>query len=160
MLVMAASRPRGAARVAEISDRMPVRCFLVGVPNAAVVTLLVMALGEKKAHWPLLGVLVLAALVALWGMIGKASVLGRRVASLFRRDVSYSWGFLIGWPIIVLATLVYVLGWVLFAYYAVAGLGAGVISILTAFGRKSKAPDRPVEGGEADVGPIVYQSTE
>ena len=151
MLILASSFPRQAARVVDVGGRMPLRSLLLGLTTTALTGIIVRAMVQKAKSGTLggaeaavlkgctLGILAFVAICVLWGMIAKSANLGRRIAMLFRRDVAYSWGFLIGWPTLVLAALIWGVGWIILGYYAVAAFGTSVMWLVTGLGRKGNS---------------------
>lgn len=130
--------------VAKAAERAPVKTFVLGLANTALLVALMVASGEKA---PALAAVLLAllSLLAFVGLAAKSENLGVRIARAAGYECSPIIGLVIGWPAAVCILLAPVVGWCVFAYLAVSGVGAALLSFFP-----GKSPDEEGETLEAD----------
>ena len=116
-------------RIAEVARIAPIRCLVLGTANTAVLCVLMSAFGGPA---PVLSVAVLVLLVTMTiaGLAAKSENLGVRVARAAGHDCNPIIGLAIGWPIAVSLLLFPVVGWCVFIYLTLSGVGAVVLSYL------------------------------
>ena len=113
--------------VAEAARRAPVKTFVLGLANTALLVALMAASGEKAP--PVAAVLLmLLSVLAFVGLAAKSENLGVRIARAAGYECNPIIGLVIGWPTAVCILLAPVVGWCVFAYLAVSGVGAAVLS--------------------------------
>ncbi len=84
------------------------RCFLFGIPVIAVLGLLTAA---GKHHAAVVTLPVLAVFL-VWGGVGLAEDVGRRILGFAGKDCSRPVRILVGWPVLALAGMLPIVGWV------------------------------------------------
>jgi len=120
---------RRSERIAEVARVAPVRCFVLGTVNTGVLWVLMAAFG-KPAPVLSIALLVLTVVLVLAGLAAKSENLGVRVARAAGYDCNPIIGLAIGWPIAVSLLLLPVVGWCVFIYLTLSGVGAVVLSYL------------------------------
>jgi hypothetical protein len=131
--------PATVKRVREGAESRPWFAPFLGGVNVLFTGLLVTALGQTgNGAAGLAGLVVVLAFagVAVLGLSGKAQTLGARVLATAERRPNPMTNLAIGWPMLFLVGIIPVVGWVLFAYWTVSGVG-GVL--VTLFGKSKHA---------------------
>jgi hypothetical protein len=140
--------PGAVRRVREAAEARPYVSPALGGANALFTGLLVGALGHAGGGLPgLLGLLILLAFsaVGILGLAGKAQSLGSQLLTLADRRPNPVANLAVGWPMLFLVGTIPVVGWVIFGYWTLSGVGAVMVSL---FGKGKAAA--PPQGGAGD----------
>lgn len=106
------------------------RCLLVGVGTGLAAFLLVAALGEKGQFLAPV-VIGLAGLGMLAGLSAVAALLGQAaVEAATGREGSQALAVAVGAALLFVASIFPIVGWVLFVYFLLVGLGGFVLAVL------------------------------
>jgi hypothetical protein len=134
LLLVLTLSPAITERVAGHIKDSRFRCFLLGIPVVAVLALLT-ALG--KSHAAVVTFPVLAVFL-VWGGVGLAEDVGRRLMGFAGKDCSRPVRILVGWPALALAMLPPVVCWIF------VGIPAGCIAcgafLQALFQKKAASP--------------------
>lgn len=138
LLLLVTVFPGTVAKVREGNEQRPVFAFFLGLVNVLFVTLLVGALSNGGGPGGLLALIILTAFtgVAVLGIASRAQMLGARTLALAERQPNAVTSLSLGWMQIFLIGILPVVGWVLFLYWSVSGIGAVLVSM---FSRDPKA---------------------
>jgi len=136
--------------VAKAASAGPVKCFVLGLVNTALL-LAVMAKAGDPAPAVAMILMLLLGLLLFMGLTAKAENLGARIALVAGYECNPIIALVIGWPTIVCLLLVPVLGWAVVLYLAVAGVGAVVLSFLGNGGSKEEAAGLPPTPEDAET---------
>jgi len=137
--------PGTVERVREGLETRPWFASGLGLVNVVFVMFLVGALANAGPAGGILGFLIFLAFLGLvvFGLSGRAQALGARAMVLADHKPNSVLNLAIGWWVLFLVGIIPFVGWVLFAYWAVNGVGAVLVTL---FGRARK-PSVPEEGG-------------
>jgi hypothetical protein len=114
------------------------RCLLIGLLVATAGVTSISALGERGGIAGLAGALILGllALGALTGMTAAAALLGKGALAMAEQKASRAVTVGLGAMMLALAGLFPLIGWVLFLYFVLVGLGGAVLALLGSMGRQ------------------------
>jgi hypothetical protein len=121
------------------------RCLLVGVIAVVVAALLLGALGEKPQPAPSLAALLLGllALGTLAGLTALAALLGRAaIEKATGRPGSQTLAVSVGAVLLAASSVFPVVGWVLFLYFLLVGLGGFLLAASGALRREKGGDER------------------
>ncbi len=123
----------------QAAESAPVKSFVLGLANAALLLVLANLAGRA---WPpaALAPVALLVLLGLAGIAAKAEILGRRIAQTAGWSADPIASLLIGWCAMVGISIIIWLGWIVAAYLVISGMGAALLSFV-----------RPDEAAESEA---------
>ncbi len=129
---------RRSERVLRAAGSSPIKSFILGAANTALLLIVSAALGEGA---PAIAALFMALLLllAFMGLAAKAESIGARIAKAAGRECSAITAILIGWPTLVGILIIPFIGWGIVIYIAVCGVGAAILSFFAAAPDAEKA---------------------
>lgn len=124
--------PAPLAAISRAIARGRGRCLIAGVAVAVIGFLLIAALGEGGSTAPAVAAVILGALAlgALAGMTAVASLLGQAAVEMATgTGASPAVGVAVGAALLVAASVFPIVGWVLFLYFLLVGLGGFLVAL-------------------------------
>jgi hypothetical protein len=149
LLLIAIAFPTSVTKVREGMEARPWVSLGLGAVNSVFVLLLLGALAHAGGPGAVMGTLILLAflMMAVFGLSGRAQNLGARAMVLADRKPNTVANLAIGWWVIYLVGIIPIVGWVLFAYWATAGIGSVLVSVFS----RGKQEAKPPESGGIEI---------